>query len=101
TIVDEGSARSAVRGIYDELRSNNYYGQEFHWLSLLSADNTVYVGSQIVRQQLTNHTVRADFAGIESAWNAIYSTINRANNVIDKVPDLPITADFTQATKDG
>src|SRR5690606_28773856 len=101
TIVDATSARTAVRGVYNQLRSNDYYGYEFQLLGLLSADNVAYVGSQIVRQQLSTHTVRADFAGLETVWNAIYNTINRANNVIDKVPGLPLTADFTQAERDG
>lgn len=101
TIVDENSAKTAVRGLYNALRSNDYYGHEFPWISLLSADNVVYVGSQIVRQQFTNHTIRADYAGLETTWNAIYNTINRTNNVIAKVPGLPTTPTFTQAVKDG
>lgn len=101
TIIDETSAKTAVRGIYNALRSNDYYGYEFQLLGMFSGDNVVYVGSQIVRQQLTNHTVRADFSGLETAWVAIYNTINRANNVIAKVPELPVTGTFTQEVKNG
>ncbi|MNK17927.1 SusD family protein [compost metagenome] len=101
TIVDETSAKTAVRGIYNGLRSNDYYGYTFQILGFFSADNIVYTGSQIVHQQLTNHTVRADLAALETAWKAIYGTINRANNVIAKVPGLPVTPTFTQAVKDG
>src|SRR5690606_13833542 len=101
TIVDAASARTAVRGIYSQLRSGGYYGFEFQLLGLYSGDNVAHVGSQIVRRQLSTHTVRSDFAQLETVWNAIYNTINRANHVIDKVPGLPVSADFTQEERDG
>ncbi len=39
-------------------------------------------------QQFISHNVRADNANIASAWNAIYATINRANHIIAKVPNV-------------
>lgn len=99
TIVDESSAETAVRGIYSALRADAYYGYSFQLLGFFSADNIVYRGSQTVHQTLTNHTVRSDLAALETAWNQIYNAINRANHVIAKVPDLPTTTSFTEATK--
>lgn len=100
TIVDENSARTAVRGIYNQLASNGYYGYTFQTLGFFSADNIQYVGSQTVNNQLTNHDVKADLGALSTAWSAIYNTINRANNVLDKVPALALSPTFTQAVKD-
>ncbi|MBN9296011.1 MAG: RagB/SusD family nutrient uptake outer membrane protein [Filimonas sp.] len=101
TIVDENSARTAVRGIYNQLESNGYYGYTFQTLGFFSGDNIEYVGSQTVNKQLTNHDVKADLAALSTAWSAIYNTINRTNNVIAKVPSLPVTATLTNDVKNA
>lgn len=99
TIVDENSAKTAVRGIYNQLQSDGYYGYSFQTLGFFSGDNIRYTGSQTVNNQLTNHDVKSDLAVLATSWTAIYNTINRANNVIAKVPQLSTTATFTQAIK--
>lgn len=99
TINDENSAHTAVRGIYNQLQSDGYYGYTFQTIGFFSGDNIEYTGSQIVNQSLTNHSVRADLPALASAWTAIYNTINRANNVIAKVPALSVTPTFTDAVR--
>ncbi|TCC95752.1 RagB/SusD family nutrient uptake outer membrane protein [Pedobacter hiemivivus] len=99
TIVDENSAKTAVRGIYNQLQSDGYYGYSFQILGFFSGDNIRYTGSQTVNNQLTNHNVKSDLAVLATSWTAIYNTINRANNVIAKVPQLATTATFTPAIK--
>lgn len=101
TIVDENSAKTAVRGLYNQLESNGYYGYTFQTLGFFSGDNIEYVGSQTVNKQLTNHDVKADLAALSTAWSAIYNTINRANNIIAKVPGLPLTSTFTETVRNG
>jgi len=99
TINDENSAHTAVRGIYNQLQSDGYYGYTFQTIGFFSGDNIEYTGSQIVNQSLTNHSVRADLPALATAWTAIYNTINRANNVIAKVPALSVTPTFTDAVR--
>lgn len=99
TINDENSAHTAVRGIYNQLQSDGYYGYTFQTIGFFSGDNIEYTGSQIVNQSLTNHSVRADLPVLATAWSAIYNTINRANNVIAKVPALSVTPTFTDAVR--
>lgn len=101
TIVDENSAKTAVRGLYNQLESNGYYGYTFQTLGFFSGDNIEYVGSQTVNRQLTNHDVKADLSALSSSWSAIYNTINRANNIIAKLPELPLTGSFTETVKNG
>lgn len=99
TIVDGSSAQTAVRGIYNQLESNDYYGYTFQTLGFFSGDNIQYVGSQTVNQQLTNHAVLSDLGALATAWSAIYNTINRANNVLAKLPALTTSGTFTDSLK--
>jgi starch-binding outer membrane protein, SusD/RagB family len=99
TIVDGASAATAVRGMYRQLGTDNYYGYLFQTFGYLSGDNVQWTGSQSVIQQFISHDVKADNTNIDSAWAAIYATINRANQIIDKVPGVAVSATFPDATK--
>lgn len=88
TIVDKTSAETATRGLYRALSADGYYGLTFQAIGYLSGDNVQWTGSQSIVQQFISHNVRADNAYIASAWSAIYATINRANHIITKVPEI-------------
>jgi hypothetical protein len=88
TIVDKTSAETATRGMYRALSADGYYGVTFQSIGYLSGDNVQWTGSQSIVQQFISHNVRADNANIASAWSAIYATINRANHIIAKVPNV-------------
>ncbi|WP_421826786.1 RagB/SusD family nutrient uptake outer membrane protein [Larkinella sp.] len=88
TIVDKATAETAVRGIYSALGSSNYYGTGFQSIGYLSGDNIQWTGSQSQIQEFINHKVNADNSTIAGTWIAIYQTINRANNVLAKVPGV-------------
>jgi len=88
TIVDKTSAETATRGLYRALSGDGYYGVTFQSIGYLSGDNVQWTGSQSIVQQFISHNVRADNANIATAWSAIYATINRANHIIAKVPNV-------------
>lgn len=88
TIVDRASAETAVRGIYRALSADNYYGVNFVSVGYLSGDNIQWTGSQSIVQQFIDHKVTADNATVSGIWLAIYTTINRANYVIAKLPGV-------------
>jgi tetratricopeptide (TPR) repeat protein len=88
TITDQNSALTALRGVYSALASSDYYGTSFQSIGYLSGDNIVWTGSQSQVQEFINHKVNADNSTIAGVWNAIYRTINRANNVLAKVPTV-------------
>jgi hypothetical protein len=88
TIFDKASAETALRGVYSALADGSYYGTSFQSIGYLSGDNIVWTGSQSQVQEFINHRVNAENATISSAWVAIYRTINRANNVLAKVPQV-------------
>ncbi|TXK49229.1 RagB/SusD family nutrient uptake outer membrane protein [Pontibacter qinzhouensis] len=98
TIVNKLSAETAVRGVYSALASGSYYGTSFQSIGYLSGDNVQWTGSQSQVQEFINHQVNAENSTIGSAWVAIYRTINRANNVISKVPAVADPT-FTQEQK--
>jgi hypothetical protein len=97
-ITDKASAETALRGAYNGLANENYYGTSFPSIGYLSGDNVQWTGSQSQVQEFINHKVNADNATVGSAWVAIYRTINRANNVIVRVATVK-DATFTQDYK--
>lgn len=88
TIFDKTSAEEAVRGIYSALSGGGYYATSFQSIGYLSGDNIVWTGSQSQIQEFINHKVSPDNSTIASAWSQIYVVINRANNVIEKLPNV-------------
>ena len=98
TIIDETSANTALRGVYRSLGSSSYYGALFQTFGYLPGDNVQWTGSQSVIQQFITHKILADNGNLQSVWSAIYATINGANNVIAKVPEVQ-DATFTQAAR--
>ncbi len=86
TITDQNSALTALRGVYSALADGSYYGTSLQSIGYLSGDNVQWTGSQSQVQEFINHKVNADNSTIAGVWNAIYRTINRANNVLAKVP---------------
>lgn len=99
TIVDRTSAETALRGVYSALANGSYYGTTFQSIGYLSGDNIQWTGSQSQVQEFVNKRVNADNATVSAAWSAIYRTINRANNVIAKVPVINDPA-LTPALRD-
>jgi len=88
TIVDRQSAETAVRGVYSALADGSYYGTGFQSIGYLSGDNVQWTGSQSQIQEFINKKVNPENSTIGGAWIAIYRTINRANNVLAKVPTV-------------
>ena len=96
-IFDATSSETALRGVYRQLGSTGYYGETYVTLGYFpSGDvkNLTTGGSA----NLVNVNYRADDVNFNTAWSAIYITINRANQVISKVPKVQ-AANFTTEQK--
>ena len=100
TIFDKTSAEEAVRGIYSALADGGYYGTSFQSIGYLAGGDIQWTGSQSQVQEFINHQVSPDNSTVSSAWSAIYRTINRANQVIGKLPEVSDPA-FTEAYKNA
>jgi len=85
TIYDKASAETALRGTYRQLGASGYYGETYVTLGYFPSGDiknlTTGGGANLV-----NINFRTDEVLFNSAWSAIYETINRANHVIAKVP---------------
>jgi hypothetical protein len=93
TIYDEASANTALRGVYRQLASSSYYGENFVTLVYYPSGDIKCLTTGTILN-LVNWDFRADNASLNSFWNAAYSTINRANHVIKKTPEVS-DANFT------
>ncbi|RVU01046.1 RagB/SusD family nutrient uptake outer membrane protein [Mucilaginibacter limnophilus] len=98
TIFDLTSAQSALRGVYRQLGSTGYYGETYVTLGYFPSGDVKNLTTGGAANLVTVN-FRADDVNFNTAWTAIYYTINRANNVITKVPSLVGPA-FTQAQND-
>jgi starch-binding outer membrane protein, SusD/RagB family len=88
TIVDQSSAETAVRGMYRALANDGYYGTSFQSIGYLNGDNLLRTGPGTDPSQFISHAVTSDNGTITTSWNAIYNTVNCANNVIAKLPGV-------------
>jgi hypothetical protein len=96
-IIDAGSARAALAGLYDALQSGSYYGGNYLFFTELPSDNASHVGTFTTFADLDQHVTTADNSTIEGIWDAIYDGIGRANTLIEKVDGV---SDLEQAEKD-
>jgi starch-binding outer membrane protein, SusD/RagB family len=95
-IVDAPGARAALAGAYSGLQSANLYGEVLgDWVDLLS-DNLRHTGTFDDYAQADKHQLRADNGQVQSTWDAAYDDINRANELLAKVPAI---SDLTDEEK--
>lgn len=88
-ISDANGARAALAGAYGGLQSLSYYGEDYPIFLDLSSDNTEHSGTLTSFGDADLNKLRADNSTIGGIWIAIYDDINRANEIIDKVPAVP------------
>lgn len=73
---------AGILGIYDGFQNGDYYGLAIWIYADLYADNLSHTGTFPTFAQMANKQLLSDNVNIVNMWNAIYNTINRANNVI-------------------
>jgi hypothetical protein len=97
-IFDKASSETALRGVYRQLASSGYYGETYVTLGYFPSGDIKNLTTGGAAN-LVNINFRADDVIFNSAWSAIYTTINRANHVISKVPAVQDPA-LTPALRD-
>ncbi len=96
-IFDATSSQTALRAVYRQLGSSGYYGENYVTLGYFPTGDVKNLTTGGAAN-LVNVNFRADDANFNAAWVAIYLTINRANNVIARVPAVQDPT-FTDAAK--
>ncbi|RYZ38894.1 MAG: RagB/SusD family nutrient uptake outer membrane protein [Sphingobacteriales bacterium] len=86
-IIDKASTETALRGVYRQLASPGYYGETYVTLGYFPSGDIKNLTTGGAAN-LVNVNFRADDVNFNTAWNAIYNTINRANHVIAKTPTV-------------
>lgn len=94
----ESLTRSAVNGIYDAIQSDNYYGGILQMSSASFADIGFYGGFFTAFQELDNRAVPTTNGNVAMIWQAMFSAINVANEVILGVPTVD-DPNFTEDEK--
>ncbi|NRF37893.1 RagB/SusD family nutrient uptake outer membrane protein [Pedobacter foliorum] len=97
-IFDKTSSETALRGVYRQLASAGYYGEGYVTLGYFPSGDIKNLTTGGAAN-LVNVNFRADDTNFNTAWSAIYITINRANNVISRVPKVQDPL-LTQQLKD-
>ena len=83
------AAATLLNGAYHRLAANNYYGGGYFTTTVaLASDNTEWVGSYQFLGNFDQHNYQADNSANLSAWYAIYSAINAANQTIKLTSDV-------------
>lgn len=85
-IIDGPSVRAALAGAYDALQGGSYYGGDFLFVSDLASDDVTHVGTFTTYADVDQQVTAADNSTMEDMWDAIYTSIGRANTLIAKVP---------------
>jgi hypothetical protein len=87
-IVDAQSARAALYGAYSGLQSTSYYGGDYVLWSETLTDNLRHEGTFDSYADADLLFMRPDMGAIDGIWTSIYNAINRANQIIQKVPEI-------------
>src|SRR5688500_14392831 len=83
-IVDKTSLNTALRGAYRSLGSGGYYGGTYVLLGFVPSGNVEYQ----VFNNLQDLNFLSEDGSFQSAWSAIYETINIVNHIIEKAPGV-------------
>lgn len=83
------NARGAVTGMYQAVRFSSGYGGFSMMASEFTTDNTDFQGSFTTWQEVAQYAVPTNNGTITGQWQDLYDGINRANNVLANVSDVP------------
>lgn len=84
-----------VLGAYSYLQSLSYYGRSDVIFPDLAADNLAHPVSATATEysEIANNNILPENGSVGGMWNAMYGSINVANNVIAKVAGIPNMTD--------
>lgn len=87
-ISDAATAQASLYGVYAALEPATVFGTRLVVLPDLAAGNLNWTGTFPSFGEIVNRAILTNNAEVTNAWNALYDGINRANNVIARVPSV-------------
>jgi hypothetical protein len=97
----DAQAFAAVTATYAGLQANNLYVREYFFLHDLLSDDVQSGGAQLEasRAQVLNHVALGNNNVINANWQGHFRTINRANLVIQRVPEMESPGQISEENK--
>lgn len=92
-ISDKSGVEHALTGTYNALQAVGLYGRNYLIIGDLAADNLTWTGTSQDYGQIEHKPIPADNSIVDGFWAAAYDGINRANNILYK---LPLISGLTQ-----
>jgi len=106
--IDAGTALGNKRGIqlglngaYRSLQSGNLYGNVEMVYADLYADNLEFTGTFQTDREVSLRNITVDNGQILATWGSAYNGINRANNLLDAIPEVSDMSDAEKAVATG
>lgn len=87
-ISDKSGVEHALTGTYNALQAVGLYGRNYLIIGDLAADNLTWTGTSQDYGQIEHKPVPADNSIVDGFWAAAYDGINRANNILYKLPSI-------------
>jgi starch-binding outer membrane protein, SusD/RagB family len=78
----------AVTGAYRSFQTGALYDREIHVYPELYADNLDFTSTFQTDREMQERTVTPDNVALLNMWANTYAGINRANNVLDAIPNV-------------
>jgi len=88
-ITDAIGARAALAGAYAGLQAGGLYGQRIIVFTELASDNLRHTGTFDDYADADANRLRADNNAVGRIWNDAYNEVNRANEILENVPNVP------------
>lgn len=88
----ETNANSAVTGMYRTMTSSFAWGQTALIVPEFSAGHVAHASAFPEYENFATHDVTVINPWTSNVWQGVYSTINAANNIILRVPEIPENA---------
>lgn len=101
SIKDKAGIEHALTGTYNALQSIGLYGRNYVIVGDLAADNLIWTGTSQDYGQITNKPIPAENGIIDAFWSASYDGINRANNILYKLPTITDATEKESAQYEG
>jgi hypothetical protein len=106
--IDAGIALTSARGIelalngaYRQLQSGSLYGRQEQAYNDMYADNLNFTGTFGTDREVSLRAISPSNGGTGGMWQAGYIGVNRANNILDALPNVSDLPDATRTQYRG
>lgn len=89
-VIDSISVDRSALGVYSTMQSGDYYGLRYLLYQDAYADNLQHSGTFTTDAEVSSRTINPSNLQIATTWSVIYTAINRANTLIQRVDAVPM-----------